>query len=183
MRALLLAWRALGDCLIHSSSRASVFWRAASVFGFLLKPLLLLLQPGRVVALVRDAVAAIEFQNPAGHIVQEVAIMGDQHDGACVSSRTAPARRPIRHPDGWSARRAAACRASGAAACTARPGGAHRPKLVTSAVPGRAAQRVHRHLDLRWRSQASAASILSCNSACSSSRRVSSEYWPRRASC
>ena len=42
-------------------------------------------QPGGVVALVGDARAAIEFQNPAGDIVEEVAVVGDGDDGAFVT--------------------------------------------------------------------------------------------------
>src|SRR6185503_9718357 len=41
---------------------------------FLLQSRPLLLEPRGVVALVRNAVAAIELQNPAGHVVEEVAI-------------------------------------------------------------------------------------------------------------
>ena len=41
-----------------------------------------LFQPAGVIAFVGDAAAAIEFENPAGDFIQEVAIMGDGHDGA-----------------------------------------------------------------------------------------------------
>jgi len=43
---------------------------------------LLLVQPGAVVALVGNAVAAVQFENPLGRVVQEVAIVGDGHHGA-----------------------------------------------------------------------------------------------------
>ena len=43
----------------------------------LLQAVLLLLEPGGVVAFPRDADAVIEFQNPAGDVVQEVAVVGD----------------------------------------------------------------------------------------------------------
>src|SRR5204863_8371773 len=36
------------------------------------EPLLLLLEPRRVVALVRDAAAAVELEDPPGHVVEEV---------------------------------------------------------------------------------------------------------------
>jgi hypothetical protein len=49
-----------------------------------LQALLLLLQPGGIVALPGDAVAAVELQDPAGDIVEEVAIMGDGDDGAGI---------------------------------------------------------------------------------------------------
>jgi hypothetical protein len=52
--------------------------------AFLLQALLLLLQPGGIVALVGNAAAAVQFQDPARHIVQEVAVVGDHHDGARI---------------------------------------------------------------------------------------------------
>ncbi len=52
--------------------------------GFLLllerQALLLLVEPGRVVALPRDAAAAVQLEDPAGHVVEEVAVVGDRHD-------------------------------------------------------------------------------------------------------
>ncbi len=55
-------------------------------FGFLLEAdaLLLLFEPGGVVALPGDAVAAVEFEDPARHVVEEVAVVGDGDDGALV---------------------------------------------------------------------------------------------------
>ncbi len=57
---------------------------AVGVLGLLLLlvALVLLLQPGGVVALPGDAVAAVQFQDPAGDVVEEVAVMGDGDDGA-----------------------------------------------------------------------------------------------------
>ena len=51
-------------------------------FGLFLigQALLLLFQPGGVVALPRDAPAAVQFQDPAGHVVQEVAVVGHGDD-------------------------------------------------------------------------------------------------------
>ena len=46
--------------------------------------LLLLLEPGRVVALVGDAAAAIELEDPARHVVEEVAVVRDDQDGARI---------------------------------------------------------------------------------------------------
>ena len=46
--------------------------------------LLFLLQPRGVVALPRNAVAAVQFQNPAGDVVEEVAVVGHGDDGARV---------------------------------------------------------------------------------------------------
>jgi hypothetical protein len=48
------------------------------------EPLLLLLEPGGVIALEGEAAAAVELQDPAGHVVEEVAIVGDRDDGALV---------------------------------------------------------------------------------------------------
>ncbi len=45
---------------------------------------LLLLQPARVVALIGDALAAVELEDPAGDVVEEVAVVGDRDDRALV---------------------------------------------------------------------------------------------------
>ena len=50
----------------------------------LLEPLLLLHEPGRVVALIGNAAAAIEFENPSRHVVEEVAVVGDDQDRAGI---------------------------------------------------------------------------------------------------
>ncbi len=55
--------------------------------AFLQQALLLLLQPGRVVALVGDAAAAVEFEDPARDVVEEVAVMGHDEDGARVGAQ------------------------------------------------------------------------------------------------
>src|SRR5207249_10906960 len=44
----------------------------------------LLLEPRAVVALVRDAGPLVELEDPAGHVVEEVAVMGDRHHAAGV---------------------------------------------------------------------------------------------------
>ena len=44
--------------------------------------LLLLLQPARVVALVGHALAAIEFQRPLGHLIEEVTVVSDEDHAA-----------------------------------------------------------------------------------------------------
>ena len=51
---------------------------------FLLHALGLLFQPAGVVTLPGDALAAVEFQNPAGHVVEEVAVVGYADDSAFV---------------------------------------------------------------------------------------------------
>ena len=84
MRALPFAWRARGDMRIHSSSRASVRRRGLVDLLLLREPVLLLVEPARIVALPRDAVAAVELEDPSGGVVEEVAIVGDGDDGALV---------------------------------------------------------------------------------------------------
>ena len=46
--------------------------------------LLLLLEPGGVVALPRNARAAVQLEDPARHVVEEVAVVGDRHHRARV---------------------------------------------------------------------------------------------------
>src|SRR5438093_743250 len=47
---------------------------------FLLEALALLLEPGRIVALPWNAVSALELEDPAGDVVEKVAVMGDRDD-------------------------------------------------------------------------------------------------------
>ena len=49
---------------------------------FVLEPLFLLLQPGGVIAFPGNAVPAVEFQDPAGHVVEEITVVGNRHHGA-----------------------------------------------------------------------------------------------------
>ncbi len=81
-RALLLAWRPFGFWRTHSSSFFIALVRASSVFCSCSRRCFLLLEPGRVVALVRDARAAVELEDPLGGVVEEVAVVGDGDDGA-----------------------------------------------------------------------------------------------------
>ena len=57
--------------------------------AFLLEPLLLLRPARRVIALVGNALAAVEFENPAGDVVEEVAVMGDDQDRAGIVAQMA----------------------------------------------------------------------------------------------
>ena len=50
----------------------------------LLQPLLLLLEPGRIIALIGDAAAAVELENPPSDVVEEVAVMGNDQNRARV---------------------------------------------------------------------------------------------------
>ncbi len=51
---------------------------------FLRQPVLLLLEPRRVVPLPGNALAAVEFQNPLGGVVEEVPVVRHGHDRALV---------------------------------------------------------------------------------------------------
>ena len=133
------------------------------------QPLLLLLQPGGVVALPGNAAAAIELQDPAGDVVEEVAVVGDGHDGAGVVVQEAlePGHRFGVEVVGRlveqqqvgllqqqpAQRHAPALAAGELARPSASPGGQRSASIAISTV--------------RSRSQASAASIFSCSSACS----------------
>ena len=59
------------------------------LFLFSRQALFLLIQPRRVVAFPRNAMAAVEFQDPASHVVEEVAIMGHGNHGARVAFQEA----------------------------------------------------------------------------------------------
>ena len=49
----------------------------------------LLLQPARVVAGEWDPAAAIQLQDPLGHLVEEIAVVCDRHDRALVLAEEA----------------------------------------------------------------------------------------------
>ena len=87
MRAFDLACRAFGDALIHSCSRCDGALARFLLAAFLRQALLLLLEPGRVVALVGNAAAAVELEDPAGDVVEEVAVVGDDQDRARVAAQ------------------------------------------------------------------------------------------------
>ena len=57
--------------------------------AFLLHALLFLMQPGGVVALVGNAAAVVELEDPAGDVVEEVAVVGDDQDGARIVAQVA----------------------------------------------------------------------------------------------
>ena len=52
--------------------------------AFLRQTLLLLRQPRGVIALIGNALAAIEFEDPPRDVVEEVAVMGDDQDRAGI---------------------------------------------------------------------------------------------------
>ena len=112
--------------------------------------LLLLLQPGRVVALVGDSARAVELEDPAGDVVEEVAIVGDGDDRALVLGEVAlepvdglgveMVRRLVEQQQVGGAQQQPAERDAAALAAGER-------RHV--GVGGRQAQRVHRVLDRR----------------------------------
>ena len=83
-RALLLACRARGELAHPLELAAEGLLAGGLALLLLLQPSALLLEPGRVVALPRDAPAAVELEDPAGHVVEEVAVVGHGDDGARV---------------------------------------------------------------------------------------------------
>ncbi len=109
----------------------------------------LLFQVGRVVALVGDAPATVELEDPAGHVVQEVSVVGDhQHrtgifakmlfqpsDRFCVEVvRRFVEEQQVGLRQQQLAERHPALLATG--------------KIVDGGISRRAAQCIHRHLDL-----------------------------------
>ena len=117
--------------------------------AFLREALLLLRQPGGVIALVGNALAAIEFENPARDVVEEVAVMGDDQDRAGIVAQMAfqPRHRlgvemvgrlvqqqQVGLVEQQLAQRDAAALAAG--------------QFCHVGIVGRAAQRVHRLIDL-----------------------------------
>ena len=118
--------------------------------AFLGEALLLLLQPGGIIALVGDAAAAIEFENPARDIVEKIAVVGDDQDRAGISAKVAlqPVDRfrvemicrlveeqKLRLFEEQPAQRDAAALAAG--------------KFFDREIAGRTAERVHRLIDPR----------------------------------
>jgi hypothetical protein len=57
--------------------------------ALLRKALLLLRQPRGVIALVGDALAAVELENPGRDVVEEIAVMGDDQDRAGIVAQMA----------------------------------------------------------------------------------------------
>src|ERR1700730_17529118 len=64
---------------------------AARLLGLALaqEPRLLLFEPAGIIALERDAVAAVELEDPAGDLVEEIAVMRDGDDGAGIIAQKA----------------------------------------------------------------------------------------------
>src|ERR1700722_7944194 len=71
--------RALPDPLKLAFERALARLLA---LAFLRKPFLFLLEPAGVIALIGNALAAIELEDPARDVIEEIAVMGDGDDRA-----------------------------------------------------------------------------------------------------
>ena len=117
---------------------------------FLFEPLGLLFEPGRIVALVGNAAAAVQLEDPAGDVVEEIAVVGDDQAGALVVDqvllepsdglRVEVVRGLVQKQHVGRFEQELAERH--AALLTAR-------ERLDVSVVGRAAQRLHRHVDLR----------------------------------
>jgi hypothetical protein len=78
--------RRCGDPFLLARERALAGFFLAAL---LLQPLLLLDEPGGIIALVGNAAAAVELQNPAGHMVEEIAVVGDDQNCAGIIAQVA----------------------------------------------------------------------------------------------
>ncbi|WDT78470.1 MAG: hypothetical protein MPW14_14825 [Candidatus Manganitrophus sp.] len=143
-RALLLAWRPLGVCAHPFELLLHRLLAGALLLLLLREALLLLLQPGGVVALAGDAAAAVELQDPLGHVVEEIAVVRHRHHGAgelrcrnCSSHATDSASRWL---VGSSSSSMSGLDSSSRHSATRRFSPPE--SLVTSRLPGRQAQRV-----------------------------------------
>ena len=79
------AWRSGNPFLLAGQRALARFLLAA----FLFEPLLLLNEPGGIIALIGYAAAAIELENPAGNIVEEISIVGYDQNGAGIIAQMA----------------------------------------------------------------------------------------------
>jgi hypothetical protein len=151
MRAFDLVWRALGLAAIHSRSALQRLLARGLLAALLRHALGLGFQIGRVIALIGDATAAIEFENPAGHVVEEVAVMGDDQHRAGIFAQVLfqPGRRlGIQMVGRLIEQQKVGLRSSSWHSATRRFSPPDR--LSTRRIARRAAQRVHRLLDLAF---------------------------------
>ena len=148
LRLRLAGARARRDPLALAVQRPLAGCLLAALLGHALG---LLLEVGRVVALVGNAAAAVELENPAGDVVEEVAVVGDdQHRPRELAEvLLEPGHRLGVEVVGGLVeedevgRREKELAERDAALLAAR-------ELAHVGIAGRAAERVHRHLDLRF---------------------------------
>ena len=79
-----------------------------------------LLLVGAEVARVTAQLAAVEFDDPGGDVIEKAPVVGDEQHAAGNREQHLPAIRSRRRPDGWSARPAAGRRARAPAPAPAR---------------------------------------------------------------
>ncbi len=142
------ARRGLDPFLLAGKRALARFFLAA----FLREPLLLLHEPRRIIAFVRNAAAAVEFENPAGDVVEEVAVVGDDQDRARIIAQmcAGPSSHDTDSASRWlvgsSRRRSSGCSSRSRHSATRRrspPESCCHLRAVR-----RAAQCVHRLIDL-----------------------------------
>ena len=100
MRALPLACRPLGRHVVSIPARGPGSCGVRPrLLSSSVEALLLLLQPRRIVALPRNAPPAVQLQNPARHVVQEIAVVRHRDDRTReTSADSAPAKPRTRRP-------------------------------------------------------------------------------------
>jgi hypothetical protein len=149
-RALARLRRPFGFERTHSSSWAIGLLARGLLFLLLREARLLLLEPARVVALEGKAVPAVELEDPARDVVEEVPVVGDGDDGSLVLLEVA-----LEPGDGFRVEvvrglveqeqvRRAEQQAAERHATALAP-----DSVETSAVRGRKAQGVHRRVEHR----------------------------------
>ena len=79
-----MVWRPFALLRTHSSSSVRRLASFSSFLPWTFEALGLLLEVGRVVALVRVEVAAVDFGDPLGDVVEEVPVVGDGEYGTVV---------------------------------------------------------------------------------------------------
>jgi hypothetical protein len=146
----------LGFCLPGARARRNPFALAIErapvglvLAALLHEPFLLLLEPGGVIALVGNAAPAVELEDPAGHMIEEVAIMGDDEDRARIFVQVAfePGDRlRIEVVGGLVEQQKLGLLQEEPAERDPPPLAAR--ELGNVGIVGRAAQRVHRQVDL-----------------------------------
>jgi hypothetical protein len=134
-----------GDPFLLAGERALV---SLVLAAFLFEPFLLLHEPRRVIALVGNAAAAVELENPTGDVVEKIAVVGDDQNGARIVAQVAfePQHRLGIKVIGRLVEQ------EKLGLFEEKPAQRHAPPLAARelchlGVVGRAAQRVHRQID------------------------------------
>ena len=117
--------------------------------AFLLEALLLLRQPGGVIALVGNALAAVELENPSRDVVEEIAVVGDDQDRAGILRRW-PSSHDTDSASRWLVGSSSSSKSGWSSSSRHSATRRRSPpeSFVDIGVIGRATQRVHRLVDL-----------------------------------